>query len=152
MSSVLVVDDEPRMREILVRWLAPAGYITREAPDADAAIDSLTSHLSDVVFCDIQMPGHDGLWLVAQLRERFPGVAIVLATGVDSVPPVVSMQGGVVEYLLKPFERGRVLEAVKRAIEWQQTRAARGSVSGAGADPLKDWLEADDDGPATRAK
>ena len=36
MSSVLIVDDEPRMREILVRWLAPAGYAMREAPDADA--------------------------------------------------------------------------------------------------------------------
>src|SRR5437868_3305849 len=101
-KSVLVVDDEPRMREILVRWIAPAGYATKEAPGADAALEVLAATPCEVVFCDIQMPGHDGLWLVKQLRKQFPKVAIVLATGVDSVPPAVSLQGGVVEYLVKP--------------------------------------------------
>ena len=47
-------------------------------------IYSTVSIPSDVVICDIQMPGHDGLWLVARVRERFPNVAIVLATGVET--------------------------------------------------------------------
>ena len=58
MRSVLIVDDEPRIREFLVRWLAPAGYDTRDAPDAEAAVDA---SVPDVVLCDVQMPGRDGL-------------------------------------------------------------------------------------------
>jgi two-component system response regulator AtoC len=118
MSSVLLVDDEPRIREFLSRWLAPAGYEVREAPDAETALTLLGAKPVDVVLCDIDMPGHGGLWLVERLRERFPFVAIVLATAVDTIAPKVSFQSGIVEYLVKPFERARVLAAVGRAAEW----------------------------------
>ncbi len=140
-SSILIVDDEPRIREILVRWLAPAGYDTREAPDAETALELLTASASDVALCDIQMPGHDGLWLVARLRERFPNVAIVLATAVDTVPPVVSLQKGVVEYLVKPFQRERVIAAVRRAVEWHQAAVARGPERAPAGDPIAEWLD-----------
>jgi DNA-binding NtrC family response regulator len=139
MSSVLIVDDEPGMREILRRWLAP-DYAVREAPDADAAVEMLASAPSDVVVCDVRMPGHDGLWLVAQIRERLPQTAIILATGLDSVPPHVSLQAGVIEYLVKQFQREGVRMAVKRAVAWHDEAVARGA-GGAGAeDPLDGWL------------
>ena len=48
-----------------------------------------------VVFCDIQMPGHDGIWLTAELRKLYRKTAVVLATGVSTVAPGVSMQSGV---------------------------------------------------------
>jgi putative two-component system response regulator len=141
-SAVLIVDDEPAIREVLKRWLSAAGYDTREAPDADAAVDLLNASISDVIVCDIQMPGHDGVWLVAQVRERFPSVAIVLATGVDNVPPVTSLRSGVVEYLLKPFAREQVLVAVRRAVKWQKTSAAREPRPGGTHDPIADWMNA----------
>ncbi len=141
MSSVLIVDDEPAMREILRRWLAPAGYDTREAPDADTALDLLTVSASDVVLCDVTMPGHDGLWLVQRLRERFPTLAVVLVTAVDAVPPTVSLQGGVVEYLVKPVEPGRLLAAVSRAVEWHQRALARGPERTVTTDPIEEWLD-----------
>lgn len=140
MSSVLIVDDEPRIRELLVRWLAPAGYDTREAPDAEAALAAVDASVPDVVLCDVQMPGRDGLWLVEQLRQRVPAVAIVLATANDSVAPVVSLQKGVVEYLVKPFERDRVLAAVRRAVEWHEAAHARGPERMMASDPLAEWL------------
>ena len=140
MSSVLIVDDEPRVREFLVRWLAPAGYDTRDAPDAEAALAAVAASVPDVVLCDVQMPGRDGLWLVEQLRQRVPAVAIVLATANDSVPPVVSLQGGVVEYLVKPFERDRMLAAVRRAVEWRQSAPVQTLDSAAAGDPLAEWL------------
>ena len=140
MNSVLVVDDESPMRQILVRWLTAAGYDTREAPDATAALEVLTAKSADVVFCDVQMPGHDGLWLVGKLRERFPTVAIVLATAVETVPPAVSLQGGVVEYLVKPFVRDLVLAAVSRAVEWHQAAVARGPQV-PGENPVDRWLK-----------
>lgn len=139
MSSVLIVDDEPRIREFLARWLTTAAYDVHEAADADAALAAVAASLPDVVLCDVQMPGRDGLWLVEQLRQRFPTVAIVLATANASVPPVVSLRGGVVEYLVKPFERERVLAAVSGAVAWHEAAAAKQSGTPL-ADPVDEWL------------
>jgi len=139
-SSILVVDDDARIREFLVRWLKPAGHDMREAPDAETALGLVASSPPDVVLCDLQMPGHGGLWLVEQLRTQFPAVAIVLATGIDSVSPAVSLQPGVVEYLVKPFDRERVLAAVARAVAWAQSDAARARERGNDA-PLDSWLK-----------
>jgi DNA-binding NtrC family response regulator len=140
MSAVLVVDDESRIREFLVRWLTPAGHETREAPDAETALALLNAAPSDVVLCDVDMPGHGGLWLVEQLRERVPPVAIVLATANDTVPPHVSLRGNVVEYLVKPFERERVLAAVNRALDWHRAALAKGAGPAIGPNPIDEWL------------
>jgi DNA-binding NtrC family response regulator len=140
MSSVLVVDDEARIREFLVRWLRPAGHDTREAADAESALELLNAAASDVILCDVDMPGHGGLWLVEQLRDRRPPVAIVLATANDAVPPHVSLRGNVVEYLVKPFERDRVLAAVSRALDWQRAARAKGADATAGHNPIDEWL------------
>src|SRR2546428_9226840 len=139
MSAVLVVDDQPPVREFLVRWLDPAGYETAQAPDAEAALSALAERSFDVVLCDVQMPGRGGLWLVDQLRDRFPRVAIVLATADSTVPPVVSMQSGVVDYVVKPFVRERVLEAVARAVESAQRPPVERNRR-PGDDPLNEWL------------
>jgi DNA-binding NtrC family response regulator len=139
-SSVLIVDDEAPVRGLLRRWLAPAGYDLREAPDAETALSLLNAGASDVVISDVQMPGHDGLWLVEQIRGSFPRVAIVLATAVNTVPPAVSMQGGVVEYLVKPLDRERVVAAVSRACEWREGALAREPEPTAPGDPVADWL------------
>jgi DNA-binding NtrC family response regulator len=142
MASILVVDDESAIREILVRWLAPVGYHIIEAPDAEAALDALAASPVDVMVSDIQMPGHDGLWLVKRARERFPMVAIVLATADDTIPPATSMQSGVVDYIVKPFERQPVLTAVAQAVEWHQAAKARGPVKQT-TDVVDEWLKGD---------
>lgn len=86
------------------------------------------------------MPGHDGLWLVERLRKSFPHVAIVLATADDGVPPGVSLQGGVVEYLVKPFERGPILGAIRRAVEWHEAARASGPERTTEGDPIDEWI------------
>lgn len=139
MSSVLIIDDESGIRDFLARWLAGAGYETRQAGDAETALALLEAAPSDVVLCDVNMPGHDGLWLVERLRERFPTVAIVLATAADSIPPVVSLREGVVDYLVKPFERALVLAAVVRGVEWHAAMVARTTDTPV-VDPLAEWM------------
>lgn len=140
MSSVLIVDDESPMRDLLVRWIAPAGHETTEAPDAETALDLMSRSAFQVVLSDMQMPGHGGLWLVERIRERFPRVAILLATAVETVPPAVSMQDGIVAYLVKPFEREQVLAAVSRAVEWHEAAKARGAEQPAADDSIEAWL------------
>ncbi len=140
MTSVLVVDDQPLVREFLVRWLGPAGYETAEAPDAEAALALLAERPFTVVLCDVRMPGRGGLWLVDQLREKFPGVAIVLATGDSAIAPAVSLQSGVVDYLVKPFVRERVLDAVARAVEWSEHAPVEDDRRAKASNPLNEWL------------
>jgi CheY-like chemotaxis protein len=119
-ASVLIVDDEAGVRELLTRWLAPADCSLCEAADAESALQLLESRPIAAVVCDLSMPGYGGEWLVSQIRERFPTVAIILATSNDAVPPRISLQRGVVGYLLKPFERTDVLNAVADAIAWHR--------------------------------
>lgn len=140
MSSVLIVDDDPRMREVLARWLTAAGYDTREAPDAETGLALLTAGGSDVVFCDVTMPGRGGLWLVERAREECPTVAVVLATGVEDVHPSISLGGNVVDYLIKPLERAAVLTAVGLARAWHDTARQRDDATEGGDDPLAKWL------------
>jgi FixJ family two-component response regulator len=86
------------------------------------------------------MPGHDGLWLMEQMRKRFPRVALVLATANDEVPPAISMQRGVVEYLVKPFERRAVLAAVSQAVKWRESVAGAPLIPRA-PDAVDEWLK-----------
>lgn len=140
MASVLIVDDEQPIRHLVGRWLGDAGYEFAEAEDADAALAAMIVKPAAVAFCDVQMPGHDGIWLTRQLRANYPTTAVVLATGVTTVPPNVSMQSGVLAYLVKPFRRETLLDALLQALAWHNEAVS----SGAGAPDtsvLDKWLE-----------
>lgn len=119
MPSVLVVDDEAQVRELLERWLGTAGYETRSAGNADAAIEAMNAEPASVVLCDVHMPGRDGLWLTEQLRARYPSTAIVLATGLDEIPGS-ALRDGVVGCLQKPFQRGVMLDVVREGLEYHE--------------------------------
>ncbi len=138
---MLIVDDEVAIREILSRWLSAAGYDIREAPDAETALEEVAKAAPDVMMCDVEMAGQGGLWLAAQVGQRFPATAIVLATALDSVPPVNSMQPSIVEYLVKPFRQELVLQAIARGVEWHGVALARAPEPTAGGDRLTEWLD-----------
>ena len=80
---------------------------------------------ADIVLCDVRMPGETGLWLTGQLRTQFPETAIVLVTSDRSVPPQISLQPGVVEYLAKPLTREDVLKAVRQRCQLARDGGAR---------------------------
>ena len=129
MSLVLIVDDEPHVRKIMRELLSHAGHECLEAENADVALEVMEKRPAPGAFCDIQMPGHDGLWLTSELRKRYPTTAVVLATGVSSVSPKISMQAGVLAYLIKPFTKQvapRLGTRPRMAREHGQERAATG--------------------------
>src|SRR6266849_10161993 len=140
MSCVLIVDDQPEIRELLIRWISREGYQTAQAADAETALDEMIVRPADVVFCDVLMPGHGGFWLADRLRERFPDTAIILATGDGNIPPAISMQTGVVEYLLKPFNRQAVLKAVRLGLEWRLMSMAVRAKTNDRTDSIETWL------------
>lgn len=140
MALILTVDDESSVRRILTRWIEGAGHKTLEAESADAALEVLESHPAAVVFSDIQMPRRDGLWLTAEVRRRYPTTAVILATSVTSVAPQVSMQVGVLAYLVKPFNQKAVLDALAIALAWHTETVAAGPRSEDTDDALQQWL------------
>lgn len=122
LPPVLVVDDEAHIRDVIARWLQLRGYRVQTAADADEALARMQDEPAAVALCDIRMPGRDGLWLLARIRNDFPETAVVMATGLHDVGPAVqSLRRGVVDYLTKPFTPDQLCEAVKRAMEWHET-------------------------------
>ena len=113
---VLVVDDDEGVRRVLSRWAAEMGYTVHAAADADSALDMMREHPVDVALVDVRMPGHDGIWLIDQVRKLFPETAMVLATGLLEMDPIVTLRPGVVGYIVKPFTREDLAKVIKRGI------------------------------------
>jgi CheY-like chemotaxis protein len=123
MAAVLVVDDDPSARELLSEILTRHAYVVFEAADADTALQQLGAHSIAVALIDRYMPERDGLWLIDRIRERFPAVAMILATGDDAIPPRFTLQPGVVGYLVKPIAPEVLIQAVRDAITWHEVAA-----------------------------
>src|SRR5262245_48507434 len=88
--SILVVDDDDGVRQLMSRWLESGGYNVVTANTAEEALDLLRANASAVALCDIRLPGHDGLWLASRIEHEFPETAIIVASGVQDVASVGS--------------------------------------------------------------
>lgn len=121
MCLVLIVDDEPVVREVMVAWAERLGHDACEASDADTAIARMAEQPAGVAICDVNMPGHDGVWLAGQLREAYPDTAIILATGNHDADVALStLRLGAVDFLSKPFSSEQFRDALGRAVRWHR--------------------------------
>jgi DNA-binding NtrC family response regulator len=115
-ATILVVDDERGVRQLLTHWVNSLGYTSRTADDAAAALEVMKSMPINVAVCDLRMPGHDGVWLIDQIRREFPATAVVIATGLPDMAPTVTLQPGVAGYLIKPFDRKDLAKVLSHAL------------------------------------
>ena len=113
---VLIVDDEPDIRDILAEALRLAGAAVRAAPSARGALAVLDVDPADVIVTDLAMPREDGYWLLAEIRRRHPGRAVIALTGhlADHQRPV-TLGAGFTDMLTKPVEFEALRAAVARA-------------------------------------
>jgi putative nucleotidyltransferase with HDIG domain len=119
--SVLVVDDDVSLRPMLAEWVNRFGFFAFEASSAEDALEHLEHSPADIALCDVNMPGHDGVWLAARIRERHPTTAVIMATSVDDADVAVStLSNDVVDYLLKPFDSARLREALSLGLDWHR--------------------------------
>ena len=125
-TRVLIVDDEESMRTLLRSWVEREGGSTViEASTAEEGLEKALSDSPAVALCDIRLPGEDGLWLAAQIRIHQPQTAVVMTTGVLEFDAAVnSLHSGAVDYLVKPFTRERLSEALNRAFYAYNSRQA----------------------------
>ena len=118
MRSVLVVDDDLAMREMLASLFREHGYRVEEAARADDALARLAEGEFDVVLSDIRMPGKSGVEMVGDLQRLRPATPVILMTAFGSVDSAVeAMRAGAFDYITKPFEPEAVLFALERAVE-----------------------------------
>jgi CheY-like chemotaxis protein len=118
MPYVLVVDDEESIRKLLSRWLTGWGYQTKEAGNANEAIERMTAEPAAIILCDVMMPVHDGIWLAEQVRARWPQTAVIMASSAQDMETVMRMRKqGAVDYVTKPFGREMLRQALQRASE-----------------------------------
>ncbi len=141
MAQLLIVDDEETVRRLIRRSLESLGHDIREAENAQAALAAMAETPADVVYCDVQMPGEDGIWLTGQIRNTYPTTAVILATGVSSIAASTSMRAGVMAYLVKPFTAKALVDATNMAIEWHNNAAATGTKPEDVGDKLSEWLD-----------
>ena len=123
-GTVLVVDDDEWVRKVLARWVAEMGHTVKVAAGADEALELMREWPVDVALCDVRMPGHDGIWLLDQVRRLYPCIAVVFATGLLEMDPMVTLRACVVGYIVKPFNREDLADMIQLGLAERKRRVA----------------------------
>src|ERR1700761_8984963 len=117
-ATVLVVDDEPTIVEIVGRYMERAGFETYTAPDGYRALDAANEHRPDLVVLDVMLPGIDGIEVMERLQERpGPPIAVILLTarGEES-DRLVGLHHGADDYVVKPFSPAELVARVEAVL------------------------------------
>ena len=115
---ILVVDDDEAVRDVIRLQLGQTRYTILEAEDGEKAIACLKDNplTVDAIICDVRMPKINGVEAVAYFRREFSGTPVIVLTGFPDVDLAVEfMRQGVVDYLVKPVEKEKLIETVDKA-------------------------------------
>lgn len=128
---ILVVDDEPMVREVLVGYLKRDGYTVDEAADGQQALDLVAANKPDLILLDVMLPEVDGFAVLTRIRQTSSVPVILLTARSDEPDRVVGLELGADDYVVKPFSPREVMARVRSVM--RRTHAA----------PLRDRLEFD---------
>jgi len=103
--NILIVDDESEARHSMAEMLEMAGYRVASVPGGDAALKHLQENKTDLVICDIVMPGMDGYAVLERVKDTFPAVNVIMITGNGDAGAVrKAFRMGADEFITKPFD------------------------------------------------
>jgi len=122
-GSVLVVDDEPTIGEVVARYLERAGYATRVAGDGRAALAAVDERLPDLVVLDLMLPGIDGLEVMRRIRDagRDRTAIILLTARGEESDRIVGLRLGADDYVVKPFSPAELVARVDAVLRRYDT-------------------------------
>ena len=123
MTTVLVVDDEPTIREIVARYLEREGYRTLEAADGNRARELLERDPPDLVVLDVMLPGPDGLELCRWIRSRSRLPIIMLTARGEESDRIVGLELGADDYVTKPFSPRELAARVRTVLRRAESEA-----------------------------
>jgi two-component system OmpR family response regulator len=133
--SILIVDDDPHIRELLDFALTKAGYQTRQAQDGVEALDAVEAATPDLVVLDINMPRLDGLEVCRRLRAKGQTPILFLSSRDDEIDRVLGIELGADDYVVKPFSPREVtarIGAILRRASGSPPAAPAGTVASRG--------------------
>jgi two-component system response regulator ResD len=143
-ARVLVVDDEPIVRDVLGRYLSRGGFEVTTAEDGDAALERFAAAPPDLVLLDLMLPGVDGVEVFTRIRAGHDTPVILLTAKGEETDRLVGLEIGADDYVTKPFSPREVVARVRAVLR----RAGGSHVVPADAQPLRfDDIEID---PAAR--
>lgn len=119
----LLIDDDPKLAELLTAYLAPHGVALQHAPDGPRGLEVLDDGV-DVVLLDVMMPGMDGLAVLRRIRERSATPVLMLTARGDETDRVVGLELGADDYLAKPFSPRELLARMRAVLRRVQPRGA----------------------------
>ena len=122
MKTVLVVDDEPKIVDVVREYLEHAGFSVRTAGDGPAALERARALAPDLIVLDLGLPGLDGLDVARQLRRSSRVPVIILTARGDEVDRIIGLEIGADDYLVKPFSMKELVARVS-AVARRGTRA-----------------------------
>ncbi|MBR9977936.1 MAG: sigma-54-dependent Fis family transcriptional regulator [Bacteroidetes bacterium] len=131
--TIMIVDDEPSVRESLAAWFEDDGYVILTAQNAAEALQHMQNHTVDIILLDIKMPGMDGLALQDRIREFNTEVIIIIITAFATVDTAVrALKAGAFDYTTKPVDPDELSHLVRNAVEkirlQRENRALRDSI------------------------
>ncbi len=123
-TTILVVDDEPEVRDMVSEYLGQQGFRVLVAANSAEARRLMVERPAQLALLDIRMPGEDGLGLARHLREQYP-VAIIMVTAADGVVDrVVGLEIGADDYIAKPFDPRELLARIRSVLRRASPSAA----------------------------
>ena len=118
MKPIWIVDDDESIRWVLEKALARENLATKSFSNARDAMEALKTGVPQVLVSDIRMPGESGLALLQEVKNRHPGLPVIIMTAFSDLDSAVAaFQGGAFEYLAKPFDLDKAVELIRRALE-----------------------------------
>ncbi len=121
-GSILVVDDEPTIGEVVSAYLQRAGYETRVALDGPSALEAVAERSPDLIVLDLMLPGIDGLEVMRRVRDRTGAVILLTAKG-DESDRVIGLRLGADDYVVKPFSPAELVARVDAVLRRVNTVA-----------------------------
>jgi DNA-binding NtrC family response regulator len=118
MKYVLIIDDDENIRKIIKIQLHNSDYSLFEAEDKASAMTILAAEHIDVVLCDIKMKDTTGFIILTEIREKYPGVPVIMVTGfIDKKVSERARELGSFECITKPVRREKLIETITKAFE-----------------------------------
>jgi two-component system response regulator ResD len=117
MAKILIVDDEPRIRDLILEHLKFAGFVCEEAADGGAALAAMSKSSYDLVLLDIMMPFMDGMTCLREMRTRKIMTPVIMLTArSEEYDKLAGLEGGADDYVVKPFSPRELVARIKAVL------------------------------------
>jgi two-component system response regulator MtrA len=132
-QRILLVEDDPSIRELTALGLRAAGYTVTEASDGRDALERFATDPPDAVLLDVMLPVVDGLTVCRAIRERSALPVIMLTARTETFDVVIGLEAGADDYVRKPFEMPELLARLRAALRRSQTTSDQSAMIRLGA-------------------